>query len=94
MRATNEVRTRPYGWQQNVYAMQGFGVKLKFMFHNVVRSRGTVRSMSGLTFRFAPFLSPPMPATAQTQTLAVIGPGQFGHLTGDTLLTKISHMDK
>ena len=26
--------------------------------------------------------------------LAVIGPGQFGHLTGDTLLTKISHMDK
>jgi hypothetical protein len=28
-----------------------------------------------------------------SQTLAVIGPGQFGHLTGDTLLTKISHME-
>jgi len=44
--------------QQNGYAMPGFGVKLKFMFHNVVRSRGTVRSRSGLTFRFASFLSP------------------------------------
>jgi hypothetical protein len=31
---------------------------------------------------------------AQTQTLAVIGPGQFGYLTRDTLLTKISHVDK
>jgi hypothetical protein len=26
--------------------------------------------------------------------LAVIGPGQFNHLTGDTLLTEISHVDK
>jgi len=50
--------------QQNVYAMWGFGVKLKFMFHNVVWSRGTVRSRSGLTFRYASFLSPPIPHTA------------------------------
>jgi hypothetical protein len=35
-----------------------------------------------------------MPATSYAQTLAVIGPGQFGHLTVDTLLTKISHGDK
>ena len=26
--------------------------------------------------------------------LAVIGAGQFGYLTGDTLLTKISNVDK
>lgn len=26
--------------------------------------------------------------------LAVIGPGQFGHLTDDTLLTKILNVDK
>jgi hypothetical protein len=26
--------------------------------------------------------------------LVAIGPGQFGHLTGDTLLKKISHVDK
>ena len=32
--------------------------------------------------------------TAETQTLAVIGLGQFGHLTGDTLPTNISHVDK
>ena len=32
--------------------------------------------------------------TAETQTLAVIDTGQFGHLTGDTLLTKILHVDK
>ena len=50
--------------------------------------RGTGRNWSGLTFRFAPFLSPPIPATAQTQTLAVIGPGLVGHLTGDTLPNK------
>ena len=50
--------------QQNVYAMWGFGVKLKFMFQNVVWSRGTVRSRSALTFRCAPFLKPPIPHTA------------------------------
>jgi hypothetical protein len=54
----------PYSYQQNVYAMWGFGVKLKFMFHIVVWSRGTVRSRSGLTFRYASFLSPPIPHTA------------------------------
>ena len=35
--------------------------------------RGTGRNWSGLTFRFAPLLSPPMPATAESQTLATIG---------------------
>ena len=30
----------------------------------------------------------------QCVPLAEIGPGQFGHLTGDTFLTKISHGDK
>lgn len=54
----------PYSYQQNVYAMRGFSVKLKFMFQNVVRSRGTVQSRSGLTFRCASFLSPPIPRTA------------------------------
>jgi len=34
--------------------------------------RGTGRNWSGLTFRFAPFLSPPIPATAQTQTISMI----------------------
>ena len=34
------------------------------------------------------------PTIANTCSLAVIGPGQFGHLTGDTLLTNISHVDK
>ena len=35
--------------------------------------RGTGRNWSALAFRFAPLLRPPMPATAETQTLAVIG---------------------
>src|SRR5690606_13583247 len=52
--------------------MWEFGVKLKFMFHNVVWSRGTDRSRSGLTFCCASFLSPPIPHTAETQTLAPI----------------------
>ena len=41
-------REGPYSYQQNVYAMRGFGVKLKFMFHNVVRSRVTVSEQVGL----------------------------------------------
>jgi hypothetical protein len=48
--------------QQNVYAMRGFGVILKFMFQNVFRARGTVRSRSGLTFRCASFLALLIPA--------------------------------
>jgi len=32
--------------------------------------RGTGRNWSALAFRFAPLLRPPMPATAETQTLA------------------------
>ncbi len=40
------------------------------------------------------FICPPMPATSHTLALAVIGPGEFGHLTGDTLLTQILHADK
>ena len=31
--------------------------------------------------------------TSYTQTLAVIGPGQFGYLTGDSQLTKILHLE-
>ena len=34
--------------------------------------RGTGRNWSALAFRFAPLLRPPMPATAETQTLAAI----------------------
>ena len=34
--------------------------------------RGTERNWSALAFRFAPLLRPPKPATAETQTLAVI----------------------
>jgi len=33
------------------------------------------------------------PATSHSQTLAVIGPGQFGYLTGDSQLTKILHLE-
>jgi len=33
--------------------------------------RGTDRNWSALAFRFAPLLRPPMPATAETQTLAI-----------------------
>ena len=39
--------------------------------------RGTGRNWSALAFRFAPLLSPPMPATAQTQTLVAMAAGQF-----------------
>ncbi len=35
-----------------------------------------------------------IPARSQILALAVIEPGQFGHLTGDTLLTKIFYVDK
>ena len=61
---TIETKLKAVSPQQNVNAMWGFGIKLKFMFQNVVRSRGTVRSRSGLTFRCATFLSPPIPHTA------------------------------
>ncbi|MCB0536301.1 MAG: hypothetical protein KDE33_02120 [Bacteroidetes bacterium] len=40
MQARLEIGVWPHNQQQNVYAMRGFGVKLKFMFHNVVWSRG------------------------------------------------------
>ena len=36
--------------------------------------RGTGRNWSALTFRFAPLLRPPMPATAETQTLSASWP--------------------
>ena len=32
-------------------------------FLNIVLNRGELRSRSGLTFHFVPFLNPPMPAT-------------------------------
>jgi len=40
-KVTNEVRRRPYGWQQNVCAMVGFGVSYKFLSSFNVSSRGT-----------------------------------------------------
>jgi len=61
--------------QQNVSAMAGFGVLIKSRFHYIHLSRGTGRNWSALTFRFAPLLRPPMPATAETQTL---GARRFG----------------
>lgn len=63
--------------QQNVSAMAGFGVLIKFRFHYIHLSRGTGRNWSALTFRFAPLLRPPMPATAETPTLQAMRPGQF-----------------
>jgi len=33
--------------QQQLFAIAGFGVKLKFMFSNVVRSRGTISQQVG-----------------------------------------------
>lgn len=53
------------------YSIAGVCVKLKFMSHNVVQSRGHYYNISGLTFRFAS-LKPPMPASANTQALTVI----------------------
>jgi hypothetical protein len=38
---------------------------------------GQVANWSALAFRFAPLLSPPMPATAEAQTLVAIGPDKF-----------------
>lgn len=38
--------------------------------------------------------SPLHPTTSYAKPLAVIGPSQFGHLTVDTLLAKISQGDK
>jgi hypothetical protein len=72
MQATNEVQRRPYGWQQQVCAIAGFRVPITFQFHYLHLSSGTGRNWSGLTFRFTPLLSPPIPATSQTQTLAAI----------------------
>jgi hypothetical protein len=50
--------------------MAGFATALTIPFHYIHLSRATSRNWSGLTFRFAAFLSPPIPATAQAQTLA------------------------
>lgn len=58
-----------YGCQQKVCTIAGFRVGIKFRFHYIHLSRGAGRNWSALTFRFAPLLSPPMPATAQTQTV-------------------------
>ena len=49
--------------------MAGFGVALTSRFHYIHLSRATGRNWSGLTFRFASFSSPPIPATSQTPTL-------------------------
>ena len=52
--------------------MAGFGVLIDIRFHILYLSSGTGRNWSGLTFRFATFLSLPIPATAQAPTLAAI----------------------
>ena len=69
MQATNEVRRRPHSHQHKVCAIAGFRVPITFQFHYLHLSSGTGRNWSGLTFRCAAFLSPPIPATSQTQTL-------------------------
>jgi hypothetical protein len=60
MSITNRLGGRN-SYKQRVYAIAGFSFELNFMFQNVVRSRGTIYSMSGLTFRCAAFLNPPLP---------------------------------
>ena len=59
----------PYSYQQCVCAMAGFATVLNIRFHYIHLSQATSRNWSGLTFRFAPFSSPPIPATSQTRTL-------------------------
>jgi len=39
--------TKRHSWQQKLFAIAGLGVKLKFMFQNVVRSRGTILQQVG-----------------------------------------------
>jgi hypothetical protein len=53
-----------HSWKQNVYAMRGFGVGIKSKFLILALCRGTETCRSGLTFRCATFLSPPIPRTA------------------------------
>jgi len=56
---------------QNACAMAGFGVLIKFQFHYLHLSRGTGRNWSVLAFRCASLPSPPIPATAQAQTISM-----------------------
>jgi len=51
----------PYYCQQNACAMAGLGVLINIRFHILYLVRGTGRNWSGLTFRFATFLSLPIP---------------------------------
>jgi hypothetical protein len=89
MQAKNEVRRRPHSHQHKVCAIAGFAVPITFQFHYLHLSCGTGRNWSGLTFRFTPLLSPPIPATSQTQTLAVMP--QVEQKTKNNFLNKISH---
>ena len=52
------------GTQQKVYAIAGCGVKLKCKFQMQFGHGGQFCKRSGLTFRCAPFINPPNPATA------------------------------
>lgn len=67
-----KIVSNPHSTQQYVSAMAEFGGLIKFGFHYIHLSHGTWRNWSALTFRFAPLLRPPMPATEETPTFAVI----------------------
>lgn len=52
----------------------------------------TVTTLSALAFRDAPLLRPPKPATAQTQTLAAIVPGQMTDKQKERIKDKIKQV--
>jgi hypothetical protein len=64
--------------------MAGFCDLINIRFHNLYLSSGTGRNWSGLTFRYASFLSLPIPATAQAPTLWVMGAAQIEQLKHGT----------
>ena len=73
--AMNKVRRRPHSHQQEgLCYCRVHCANYHLVFHYLQLSCGTGRNWSGLTFRFAPLLSPPIPATSQTQTLCATGP--------------------
>ena len=51
----------------------------RYLYLYAVCNGGHVFNWSGLTFRCAPFSSPPIPATANSQTLSVMLGGQGEH---------------
>src|SRR5690349_13643418 len=57
--------------------MAGFIVNCNFRFQTTLCVVGQFRGRSVLAFRFAPLLSPPIPATAYAPTLAATSAGQL-----------------